>query len=73
MPDMIERLGIEHVPDQDSRCRACTVPGHGTPGHRWPCAPAALAADASRARSGGAIRYRHEIELLAPARPATPR
>jgi hypothetical protein len=52
MPDVIERLAAEHTPTPDGRwCTACTTPGRGTPQARWPCALAALAAEAARLRS----------------------
>jgi hypothetical protein len=37
MPDAIERLAAEHMPDAALRCVACTTPGRGTAHVRWPC------------------------------------
>jgi hypothetical protein len=52
MPEVIERLAAEHTPTPDGRwCTACTTPGRGTPQAHWPCALAALAAEAARLRS----------------------
>lgn len=50
MPDVVERLTAEHVPDRNGRCRECRVPGHGTPGAAWPCTLANLASAAKKAR-----------------------
>lgn len=58
MPDVVDRLLTDHVPDPDSgRCRACTVGGTGLPGKPWPCsvhalAAAALVASVRRAQGG---------------------
>ncbi len=48
MPTLIAGLARAHVTDGHGRCRACTVPGLGTPGARWPCVLALLALDAAR-------------------------
>lgn len=52
MPDAVARLRATHTADMHGRCIACTVPGRGTPGVTWPCALAALAADAEKATRG---------------------
>lgn len=38
LPGVARRLLAAHVPDGHGRCRACTTPGTGLPGARWPCA-----------------------------------
>lgn len=48
MPDVVERLTVDHAPDGDGRCPSCTTPGRGTAHIRWPCSLASLAADARR-------------------------
>lgn len=47
-PDLRARLLAEHRPDHRGRCRACRVPGYGTPGSRWPCVLAELAQQAQQ-------------------------
>jgi hypothetical protein len=42
-----ERTCLEHVPDEDRRCRACTTPGYGTPHAPWPCLLHIIATDAA--------------------------
>lgn len=54
MPDVFRKLRAEHVAAGCGRCRACTVPGTGTPGVAWPCPMrkmADLARDIHAARS----------------------
>ena len=46
-PEAVRRLLQQHVPNDDSRCRACTTPGTGTPGAAWPCS-LYLIADSAR-------------------------
>jgi hypothetical protein len=48
MPDVIERLMAEHVPDDTNRCRGCTLPGTGRPNEPWPCSLRKLAEQAQR-------------------------
>lgn len=38
LPGVAQRLLALHVPDGGDRCRACTIPGTGLPGAKWPCA-----------------------------------
>lgn len=38
LPEVVQRLLVLHVPDENRRCRACTQPGTGTPRAPWPCA-----------------------------------
>jgi hypothetical protein len=47
MPDVIAALLAEHVPDDRGLCRACGIPGTGTPHLRWPC-PLRIIADTAR-------------------------
>lgn len=37
LPGVAQRLLTLHVSDGRGRCRACTTPGTGMPGARWPC------------------------------------
>ena len=37
MPQVVETLLAEHVPDANSRCRACGLPGTGSAYLEWPC------------------------------------
>ena len=55
-PDMIDRLMATHLPDDTGLCRACTVPGRGSPYRRWPCALWTLADSARRVRALRRIR-----------------
>jgi hypothetical protein len=48
MPDVVVRLTAEHVPDESSRCRGCTLPGTGRPNEPWPCSLRKLADEARR-------------------------
>ncbi|TAK32309.1 MAG: hypothetical protein EPO40_03000 [Myxococcaceae bacterium] len=45
MPDVYRRLLDDHTPAANGcgRCRACTVPGTGSPGAVWPCSMHQLA------------------------------
>lgn len=52
MPDVYQRLLQVHVAAESGRCRACTVPGTGTPGARWPCSVRQLAELAERIDRG---------------------
>ena len=52
MPDVIDRLTREHVPDESSRCRGCTTPGTGRPNEPWPCSLRKLADQARRLQPG---------------------
>jgi hypothetical protein len=52
MPDVVQRLIIEHVPDENNRCRGCTRPGTGRPNEPWPCSLRTLAEQAHRLQSG---------------------
>lgn len=36
-PSGPQRLLARHLPDEQGRCRGCTVPGYGTPDKPWPC------------------------------------
>jgi 2-keto-3-deoxy-galactonokinase len=51
MPDVIARILANHVPDDRGRCRACGMPGTGTPYVRWPCSLASVAEVARRIHS----------------------
>ena len=46
MPDVVVRLIVEHVPDENNRCRGCTLPGTGRPNEPWPCSLRKLAEQA---------------------------
>ena len=48
MPDVVQRLIVEHVPDENNRCRGCTLPGTGRPNEPWPCSLRKLAEQARR-------------------------
>lgn len=48
MVDLWQRLLAEHRPDQNGRCRTCTVGGTGMPGTPWPCALYGIAELAQR-------------------------
>ncbi len=48
LPGVARRLLVLHVPDEQARCRECTVPGTGLPGAAWPCALHFYAAAALR-------------------------
>jgi hypothetical protein len=48
MPDVVQRLTFEHVPDENNRCRGCTLPGTGRPNEPWPCSLRKLAEQARR-------------------------
>jgi hypothetical protein len=37
MPDVVEALLAQHVPDANSRCRGCGLPGTGSAYLAWPC------------------------------------
>jgi hypothetical protein len=47
MPQVVEALLAEHVPDATGRCRGCGLPGTGSAYLAWPCS---LWAVADRAR-----------------------
>ena len=53
MPDVVQRLIVEHVPDENNRCRGCTRPGTGRPNEPWPWSLRKLAEQARRLQSGG--------------------
>jgi hypothetical protein len=62
MPELWQRLLVDHVPHPGGkRCRACTVPGTGSPGAPWPCS-IRDAAEAARARSGQACAVRRRCD-----------
>jgi hypothetical protein len=48
MPDVVGRLIVEHVADENGRCRGCTLPGTGRPNEPWPCSLRKLADQARR-------------------------
>lgn len=52
MPDGVQRLIVEHVPDENNRCRGRTLPGTGRPNEPWPCPLRKLAEQARRLQSG---------------------
>jgi hypothetical protein len=52
MPDVVQRLIVEHVPDAKNRCRGCTLPGTGSPNEPWPCPLRKLAEQARRLQPG---------------------
>ena len=52
MPDVVQRLIVEHVPDENNRCRGCTLPGTGRPNEPWPCSLRKLAEQARRLQPG---------------------
>jgi hypothetical protein len=60
MPQMLERLKLEHAPDGQGLCVACTTPGRGTPQKRWPCSVRALVDHAVglKDRSAGGSTWR---------------
>lgn len=37
MPQVVETLLADHVPDAKSRCRGCGLPGTGSAHLAWPC------------------------------------
>jgi hypothetical protein len=37
MPHVVEALLAQHVPDANSRCRGCGLPGTGSAYLAWPC------------------------------------
>jgi hypothetical protein len=43
LPETCARLLREHTDDGHGFCRACTTPGRGTRGTRFPCSVATLA------------------------------
>jgi hypothetical protein len=51
MPDVIARLLVEHVPDENGRCRGCGLPGTGTPYVPAPCGLWTVAEAARKLRS----------------------
>jgi hypothetical protein len=51
MPDVVARLLAEHVPDAYSRCRACGLPGTGTPYVVSPCSLQTVAEAALKIRA----------------------
>jgi hypothetical protein len=52
MPDVIERLLRDHVPDASGRCVGCTRGGTGYPAATSPCSLARLAMRATEIRQG---------------------
>jgi hypothetical protein len=52
MPDVVVRLIVEHVPDENNRCRGCTLPGTGRPNEPWPCSLRKLAEQARQLQPG---------------------
>jgi hypothetical protein len=56
MPDVVQRLIVEHVPDENNRCRGCTLPGTGRPNEPWPCSLRTLAEQA-RGLQPGAVPH----------------
>ena len=55
------RILVDHVPDPDARCRACTAAGTGERNTPWPCTVRAVAATARQrhaALAGGTGRSR---------------
>ena len=46
MPEVWERLLVEHVPDRLGRCRACATGNGSGAGVHWPCTLQVTAADA---------------------------
>jgi hypothetical protein len=55
MPDVVVRLIVEHVPDENNRCRGCTLPGTGRPNEPWPCSLRKLAEQARRLQAAGHV------------------
>ena len=47
MPDVVAALNRDHVPDARDYCRACGMPGTGSPYLQWPC-PLRRIADTAR-------------------------
>jgi hypothetical protein len=47
MPRVVEGLLAQHVPDANSRCRGCALPGTGSAYLAWPCS-LWLVADSAR-------------------------
>lgn len=37
LPGVVDAILVRHVPDEHSRCRACTTGGTGLPSAPWPC------------------------------------
>jgi hypothetical protein len=59
MPQVVETLLAEHVPDANRRCRACGLPGTGSAYLAWPCALWTIADTARRLVIGaGSTRAR---------------
>jgi hypothetical protein len=52
MPQVVENLLAEHVPDASGRCRACGRPGTGSAHLAWPCALWTVADTARRLLMG---------------------
>jgi hypothetical protein len=52
MPQIVENLLSEHVPDANSLCRACGLPGTGSAYLAWPCALWTVADTARRLLMG---------------------
>jgi len=48
MPDVVAALVRDHVPDARGFCRACGMPGTGSPHLPWPCPLRRIADDARR-------------------------
>ena len=47
MPQVVEALLAQHVPDTSGRCRGCGLPGTGSAYLAWPCS-LWLVADSAR-------------------------
>lgn len=58
LPGVTQRLLALHVSDGHGKCCACTTPGTGMPGARWPCSLHFYAAAAEEIR-----RQRQSIGL----------
>jgi hypothetical protein len=59
MPQVVETLLAEHVPDANRRCRTCGLPGTGSAYLPWPCALWTIADTARRLVIGaGSTRVR---------------
>ena len=65
MPDVVQRLIVEHVPDENNRCRGCTLPGTGRPNEPWPCSLRELAEQARRLQPDAVP---HDPDQTRPAR-----
>lgn len=50
MPELVANLLRDHVPDGRGLCRACGLPGTGSPYLGWPCALYTIANSARNLR-----------------------